>query len=82
MTSSSKVDLIQPAMSTRGEMPAEFDDTVDRQAAVSTALISVFRGKFCDLILSNRKPISFKKREVIYNVGDDERTFFSSRAAL
>jgi CRP/FNR family transcriptional regulator, cyclic AMP receptor protein len=76
MTLSSKFDLIEPAMSTSGEMPAEFDDTVDRQAAVSTALVSVFRGKFCDLILPNRKPTSFKKHEVIYNVGDDERTFF------
>jgi len=76
MTSSSKFDLIQPAVRNGAEIPTEFDDSVDRQAAVSTALVSVFRGKFCDLILPNRKTTSFNKDEVIYNVGDEERTFF------
>lgn len=49
------------------------------QAAVSTALASVFRGKFCDAILPNRKTTTFKKEEVIYDVGDKERTLFFLR---
>jgi CRP-like cAMP-binding protein len=58
------------------EMPAESDGSIDYQAAVSTALVSVFRGRFCDLILPNRKAITFDKHVVIYDVGDRERTLF------
>ena len=43
---------------------------------MSSALASVFRGKFCDFILPNRSSTRFKKHDVIYNVGDDGRTFF------
>src|ERR1700682_1321419 len=67
--------LIQPAARSELELGVGFDDSLS-QAAVSTALITVFRGKFCDAILPNRKTISFKKEEVIYEVGDKERTFF------
>lgn len=57
------------------ELNIGLDDSFS-QAAVSTALVSVFRGKFCDAILPNRKKITFRKEEIIYNVGDEERTFF------
>jgi CRP-like cAMP-binding protein len=67
---------VQPAASNETELPLESDDSFGRQAAVSTALASVFRGKFCDLILPNRKTTNFNKHQVIYNVGDGERTFF------
>src|SRR3984893_7247386 len=67
--------LIQPAARSELELPVGFDDSLS-QAAVSTALVSVFRGKFCEAILPNRKTISFKKEEVMYEVGDKERTFF------
>jgi len=56
--------------------PRIFHDSIDRQAAVSTALISIFRGRFCDLILPNRKTTTFKKDDVIYNMGDEGRNFF------
>src|SRR6202162_5099361 len=67
--------LIEPAARSGLELPIDFDDSLS-QAAVSTALISVFRGKFCDAILPNRKTTTFSKEEVIYDVGDKERTFF------
>lgn len=57
------------------ELNIGLDDSFS-QAAVSTALVSVFRGKFCDAILPNRKKITFQKEEIIYDVGDEERTFF------
>jgi CRP/FNR family cyclic AMP-dependent transcriptional regulator len=72
---SSHLGLVQPA-SGGTERPTEFDDPFGRQAAVSTALALVFRGKFCDLILANRKPTTFNRHQVIYDVGDTERTFF------
>jgi len=60
----------------KAEMIMESDPDIDYQAAVSTALVSVFRGRFCDAILPNRKKIAFGKHAVIYDVGDRERTFF------
>ena len=69
-------DPVQQGMSSETELPSRSDDTIDHQASVSTALASVFRGKFCDLILPNRKAITFNKHQVIYSIGDEERTFF------
>jgi len=65
----------QSAANREFALPFEPDDFFS-QAAVSTALISVFRGKFCDAILPNRKTTTFKKEDVIYDVGDKERTLF------
>jgi CRP/FNR family transcriptional regulator, cyclic AMP receptor protein len=67
--------MVQSAARNELELPLGFDDSIS-QAAVSTALASVFRGKFCDAILPNRKRTTFKKEEVIYDVGDEERTLF------
>jgi CRP/FNR family cyclic AMP-dependent transcriptional regulator len=63
------------------EIPAKPDDATAEvglatQMALSTALVSVFRGNFCDVILPNRKPVSFAENAVIYSVGDKERTLF------
>jgi CRP/FNR family cyclic AMP-dependent transcriptional regulator len=55
--------------------PADEESSVS-QAAISTALASVLRGKFCDAILPNRKVARFQKNEVIYDVGDENRTLF------
>jgi CRP/FNR family transcriptional regulator, cyclic AMP receptor protein len=76
VAASSKFDATQPATTGNAEIAEELDDSIGRQAAVSAALVSVFRGNFCDLILPNRIPTTFKKYEVIYNVGDERRTFF------
>ena len=73
---SANSSLVQTATSNHADLLAELDDSLDHQAAMSTALTSVFRGKFCDLIVPNRKPTTFDKQAVIYNVGDRERTFF------
>jgi len=67
--------LVQPEARSGLELPLGLDDPFS-QAAVSTALVSVFRGKFCDAILPSRKTTTFKKQEVIYDVGDKERTLF------
>lgn len=69
--------LVQSAKISELDLPFGFDSV--SQAAVSTALVSVFRGKFCDAILPNRKTATFKRKEVIYDVGDNERTLFFLR---
>jgi CRP-like cAMP-binding protein len=73
---SSDVGILPSAAGAKTELLPELDESLDRQSAISTALASVFRGKFCDLILPNRKATTFNKHQVIYNVGDSERTFF------
>ena len=67
--------IVQPAARSELTLPVGFEDSLS-QAAVSTALASVFRGKFCDAILPNRKASTFKREQIIYDVGDEERTFF------
>jgi CRP/FNR family transcriptional regulator, cyclic AMP receptor protein len=63
------------AMRNAPTLPGGFADS-HSQAAVSTALASVFRGKFCDAVLPNRTATTFKKGQVIYDVGDTERTLY------
>jgi CRP-like cAMP-binding protein len=75
MTSPS-VGLVQPAASQHADLAPGLDDPLGRQAVLSTALIAVFRGKFCDLIMADRKTTTFGKHSVIYDLGDRDRTFF------
>src|SRR5436309_6037179 len=71
----SEFEQFELAPTRRAEQPSEFADSVGRQAAYSAALASIFRGKFCEAILANRKTTTFKRHEVIYNIGDKDRTF-------
>ena len=65
----------------------EFTGTTDtgktdmalHEASLSTALMSVFRGKFCDVILLGRSQVSFEKDAVLYDIGDKDRNFFFIR---
>jgi hypothetical protein len=52
------------------------EERVSSRAAVAAALAGTFRGKFCDLLLPNRKVISFAKNTVMYDVGNSDRTLF------
>jgi CRP-like cAMP-binding protein len=45
-------------------------------AALSSALVPIFRGRFCDILLPNRTARTFAKDEVIYELGDKERILF------
>jgi len=68
--------VVKPATGCDVDPRLEVDDSLDQQAILSTALVSIFRGNFCDFILPNRKTISFKKHSVIYEVGDRERSLY------
>jgi len=72
----SNLDFVRPAAGKDLDLPNELNDSLEQQAAVSTALATVFRGKFCDFIIPNRKTTTFTKHSVIYDVGDREQTFF------
>jgi len=66
----------KPSIFEEDDLARACDDFAIRQAAVSSALANVFRGKFCDAILPYRKAVTFEKNDVIYEVGEKDRTFF------
>jgi CRP-like cAMP-binding protein len=71
----SDAELSKPMATSQGQLPGEFEHFASCQAPFSAALASIFRGKFCDALLPNRPTKTFKKHEVIYNVGDKDGTF-------
>ncbi len=58
------------------------DDSVARLSALSSALVPIFRGRFCDVLLPNRTARTFDEDEVIYELGDSERAFFFIRRGI
>ena len=60
---------------TRGQL-TEIGIPLERSTIISTALASGLRGKFCDLLLANRKTTTFGKHALIYDIGDRDRTLF------
>ena len=51
-------------------------DSGTRNGPLSSALATMFRGKLCDVVLWNRSVTTFEKDQVIYDVGDENQTFF------
>ena len=51
-------------------------DSGGRNGPLSSALATMFRGKLCDAVLWNRSVTTFEKDQVIYDVGDENQTFF------
>jgi len=52
------------------------DAAASDEATVSSALLSVFRGKFCKTLLPGRTPIRLTAGEVLYDIGDQNRSMF------
>ncbi len=57
---------------------AMMDDTT----GLSSALVPIFRGRFCDTLLPNHVARTFAKDEVMYELGDRERTLFFVRSGV
>lgn len=77
MTNTHDDDRVEkPAVFGPDVLALDGDDFGIRQATLSSALASVFRGKFCDAILPNRQATIFEKGSVLYDVGQKDRTFF------
>jgi CRP/FNR family transcriptional regulator, cyclic AMP receptor protein len=51
-------------------------DSGTHNGPLSSALARTFRGKLCDVILRDRSVTTFEKDQVIYDVGDENQTFF------
>ncbi len=52
------------------------DGALLRIAALSAALVPIFGGRFCNVLLPTHEATSFEEKEAIYEIGDEERTFF------
>ncbi len=63
-------------------LPGPADETALNRASLSSALVTIFRGNFCDVILPGRKSVIFKRGEVLYDVGAGDRTFFFIRSGF
>ena len=57
-------------------------DSELQRASVSSALVTIFRGKFCETLLPNRPIFTAAKGSVIYEAGGVERTFFFLRRGV
>jgi len=53
-----------------------------QEAALSSTLSSIFRGRFCQTLLQNRSPQKFEKGETLYDIGRNERLFFFIRSGV
>jgi hypothetical protein len=57
-------------------------DSTLQKASLSSALATIFRGKLCDTLFHDRRPLTFAKGSAIYEAGDDRRTFFFVRRGV
>lgn len=54
----------------------------NQEACLSTALSSIFRGRFCRILLQGRTGRTFEKGEVLYDFGDKAGLFFFIRSGV
>jgi CRP/FNR family transcriptional regulator, cyclic AMP receptor protein len=63
-------------------LPGPPEDMTLYGASLSSALVTIFRGNFCDAILPGRNSVIFRTDEVLYDVGARDRTFFFIRSGF
>jgi CRP-like cAMP-binding protein len=55
------------------------NEAISRMAALSAALVPIFRGRFCDVLLPNRAIRIFDEDRALYELGDGDQTLFFVR---
>jgi CRP-like cAMP-binding protein len=58
------------------------DDEASGLAALSSTLVPIFRGKFCDVLLPGRATTTFEHDEILYEKGDDDRRLYFVRSGV
>ena len=53
-----------------------------QRASLSAALVTIFRGKFCDALLQNRPFMTFAEGSTLYDAGDEGRSLFFLRRGV
>lgn len=62
-------------------MPALPADPL-RDAALASALVGVFRGRFCDILLHDRVATAFEEGSVVYDLGETQRALWFVRQGV
>jgi len=57
-------------------MAHDDDERASCAASISSALVPIFRGKFCNILLATRTAKIFAEKQVIYEVGDKARLLY------
>lgn len=58
------------------------DDDASGLAALSSTLLPIFRGRFCDVLLPGRATTTFEADEILYERGDSDRSFYFVRSGV
>jgi CRP/FNR family transcriptional regulator len=61
---------------TAAPLESQSDPAILDEATLSSALVTVFRGKFCDILLVGRSSDHFKEGDVLYDIGDPNRRLY------
>lgn len=61
---------------TAAPLESQFDPAAVDEATLSSELVTVFRGKFCDILMAGRPPDHFKEEDVLYDIGDRNRSLY------
>ena len=62
-------------------LPVDGTDPL-RDAALSSALAGVFRGRFCDILLPDRVAATFEEDAVVYELGETQRALWFVRRGI
>jgi CRP/FNR family cyclic AMP-dependent transcriptional regulator len=52
------------------------ETAIQDDATLSSALVTVFRGRFCKTLLRDRSPVRFNAGQILYDIGDSNRRMF------
>ena len=55
--------------------------TPNKEITLSSSLSTIFRGRFCRILLLNRSSRTYEKGETLYDIGRNEGSFFLFAAA-
>jgi len=56
--------------------------TPNKEITLSSSLSSIFRGRFCRILLENRSSHTYEKGETLYDIGRNEGSFFFIRSGV
>jgi CRP/FNR family transcriptional regulator, cyclic AMP receptor protein len=71
-------DPIQPVLAS---FPPGAEDSLNRMM-LSSALAAILRGRFCDILLRDRDAMTFTENQVLYELGNTERTLWFIRSGV
>ena len=59
-----------------------FGDDSAKLAGTSSALVSILRGRFCDILLPGREAKFYEEDQILYELGDEQRVLYFVRSGV